>query len=75
MAISNADRRLLVLTIIECFGEGGYPQTAQVIRYLTARFPAIAWETELRTQAAVAFGETGLSVTWWCDEVMRLSQP
>lgn len=74
MAVSAQDRKAIILALLNAYGDN-YTPVAQMMRYLIAALPAIAWETELRTQAAAfaPFIASGLSITWWCDEVMRLS--
>jgi len=74
MAINAGDRDKLLQAVLSAFGED-YQGVAKVIRYLVANFGTVAWMTSLRVQAAawVPFQQSGLSITWWCDEVQRLS--
>ena len=73
MAISNNERRLIIIALLTAYGEGGAWPIAQMIHYLITALPGITWEAELRTQAAAyqPFIDSGLSIAAWCDEVMR----
>ena len=73
MAITNPERRAIILALFAAYGEGGAWPIAQMMHYLITALPSIAWETELRSQAASyqPFIDSGLSITAWCDEVMR----
>lgn len=72
MAISNPERRAIILALFGAYGEWAEP-IAKMMHYLITALPSIAWESELRTQAATyqPFIDSGLSITAWCDEVMR----
>ncbi len=50
MAVSNAERRAVILALLAEFDED-YGAIARFIRALRTAAPTIAWQTELDTQA------------------------
>ena len=74
MALTTADRDLLVQAIFDIVGED-YQVAARILVKLEARFPAVAWRARF---AALILGRTeyttsGLSINWWLNEVARLA--
>lgn len=76
MAINSADARQLARVILMAYGED-VVTIANILRPLRTEWPAINWMTELTTIATAwqPFIDAGLSITWWLNEVDRLSTP
>ena len=74
MAVTAADRDLLVTTLLETFGED-YNGYARLLAKLELRFPLITWRARLAVLAAAhaPFQASGLSIAWWVAEVGRLA--
>lgn len=72
--LSTAEQRGAVDGIFRACGEN-YNEAAVILNYLKTVLPAFTWEAQLRTRAAVwqPFVASGLSIDWWCDEVIRLA--
>jgi hypothetical protein len=72
MAISPAERNAFVRCLLSAFGED-YQAMGKLIYYLRLELPAVDWPTVLATIATnwQPFADSGLSVTWWVNEVMR----
>lgn len=70
--LSQAEQRAAIDGLLksaqEDAREGGI-----ILAYLETVLPAFAWETTLRSRAAVwaPFLADGLSISAWCDEVVR----
>ena len=75
MAITLTEGRTFLGAVLAEYGTD-YGGAARLLRVLRTAFPAVDWETELRTRARShpAFAALGLSVDWWVDEVIRLSR-
>ncbi len=74
--ISTAERTAIIDALLGRFGEDASAM-ATLIKGL-GLIPGITvatWVTLLRSRAAVhaPFIASGLSITWWCDEVARLT--
>ena len=72
MAISPAERNTIVRILLSAFGED-YQTMGKLVYYFRLELPALDWPTTLATIAASwqPFADSGLSVTWWVNEVMR----
>lgn len=76
MAINAADARQLARVMLLAYFED-VDTIARILKPLRTEWPSINWMTELTAVATawVPFAESGLSVTWWLNEVDRQSQP
>lgn len=74
MAITLTEGRNLLGAIVTEYG-ADCASVGRLLRVMRAAFPAVDWNTELRTRArsTAAFTALGISVDWWVDEVIRLS--
>lgn len=74
MPLNVSERNALVRAILLAFGED-YQAMAKLIHFLRLELPAVDWPTVLATLAASwqPFIDSGLSITWWVNEVMRLA--
>lgn len=74
MAVSNAERRLVILALLAEFDED-FATVARFIRALRTATPGVDWSGELGTQARTwqPFIARGLSIEWWLAQVIRLS--
>ena len=72
MAINAAERNALIRSLLSAFGED-YSAMGRLIYYLRLELPAVDWPTVLATIAAnwQPFIDSGLSIQWWVNEVMR----
>jgi hypothetical protein len=74
MALTTADRDLLIHTIYDFVGED-YMLAARILARLETRFPAVAWRARFAAimPARTEYTESGLSIAWWQAEVVRLA--
>ncbi len=71
MAITTADRDLLITTLLDAFGTNTQ-DWGKVLAKLEARFPAITWRARMSAiSATYAFTDTGMDRAWWANEVGR----
>lgn len=72
MAITIPEKNALVRCILSALGED-YPAMGRLIYYLRLELPAVDWPITLGTIAAAwqPFIDSGLSIDWWVNEVMR----
>ena len=70
MPVSNAERRAVVVALLNEFDED-YATVARFVRALRAATPGVNWSAEARLWAP--FIARGLSIQWWVDQVVRLS--
>lgn len=72
MAINAAERNALVRCLLSAFGSD-YDAMGRLVYYLRLELPAVDWPTVLATLASgwQPFIDSGLSITWWVNEVMR----
>ena len=72
--LSQAEQRGAIDGIFRaCFED--YQRAAVILFYLRTVLPQFAWDTQLRTRALIwqPYIDSGLSIGWWCDETIRLS--
>ena len=74
MAITTAERNAIIRSIMLAFGEDTGAM-GRLIHFLRLEVPAIPWPTVLTTIATnwQPFRDSGLSITWWVNEVMRIA--
>ena len=72
--ISTAERNAIVDLTMTVSGEDA-AHAAVILDLLQTGLSGIAWATILRTRAAswAPYGASGLSVSAWCDEVVRIA--
>ena len=72
MAINPSERNALVRSLLLAFGED-YQAMGRLVHYLRLELPAVDWPTTLANIAAAwqPFIDSGLSIDWWVNEVMR----
>ena len=72
MALSTADRDLIITTLFEIAVED-CSVMGRILAKLELRFPAIAWRTRMVTLARLyqPFINAGLSIDWWTTEAAR----
>jgi hypothetical protein len=72
--LSTAEQRGAIDGIFQACGRD-YNQAAVVLNYLRTVLPTFTWDALLRTRAAIwqPYIDSGLSIGWWCDETIRLS--
>lgn len=70
--LSAAEQRAATDGIFRAVGEDAY-RAAVILQYLRTVLPAFTWTTQLRTRAELwqPFVDAGLSISAWCDEVIR----
>lgn len=74
MAVSTADRDLLITTFFEVVGED-YQAMGRILARLEIRFPAVTWRARgvVLARTWQPFIDSGLSIDWWTAEVGRLA--
>jgi hypothetical protein len=74
MALTTADRDLLVHAVLDMVGED-YQFAARILAKLEIRFPAVAWRSRFAAIILTRgeYTSSGLSINWWLAEVARLA--
>jgi hypothetical protein len=72
--ISTAERNTII-DLLFTVSETDYVRAAAILDLLQTGIPAIPWATIMRTRAALwaPYASTGLGVTQWCDNVVRIA--
>lgn len=72
MAINPAEGNALVRCFLSAFGTD-YQAMGKLVYYLRLELPAVNWPVILATIASSwqPFIDSGLSIDWWVNEVMR----
>ena len=72
MTISTAERNVIVDGLLSISGENAQV-AGRFLSFLVTYAPGIPWTTLLRTRAAswAPFVASRLSISAWCDEVVR----
>lgn len=72
MAITATERNAVVRCLMLAFGED-CAAVGKLVHFLRLELPAVDWPTTLTTIASSwqPFRDSGLSITWWVNEVMR----
>lgn len=72
--LSQAEQRAAIDGLLKAAGEDAQ-EGGIILAYLQSVLPAFAWETTLRSRAAVwqPYLNSGLSISAFCDEVVRLA--
>lgn len=72
MAITTAERQAIMRAVLLAFGED-YQAMGRLVHFLRLQAPTIDWPAVLTTMASAwqPFIDSGLSVTWWVNEVLR----
>ncbi len=71
--LSQAEQRAAIDGLLQ-FSNRDAPTAATVLAYIETVLPTFPWETTLRQRAALwqPFIDSHLSISAWCDEVIRL---
>lgn len=72
MAITASERNAIVRCILSAFGED-CAAMGKLVHFLRLQLPGVDWPAVLTTMASnwQPFIDSGLSVTWWVNEVLR----
>lgn len=72
--LSQSEQRAAIDGLFKAAGEDTN-EGGVILAYLETVLPQFSWETTLRTRAAIwqPYIDSGLSISAWCDEVIRLA--
>lgn len=74
MAVTAADRDLLITSLFEVVGEDCQTM-GRILTRLEIRFPAVTWRARgvVLARTYQPFIDSGLSIDWWTAEVARIA--
>lgn len=72
--LSQAEQRAAIDGLFKAAGED-VNEAGIILAYLETVLPSFSWENTLRTRAAIwqPYIDSGLSISAFCDEVIRLA--